>query len=594
MWVQCVQNMDEARLRVMKQQQKSTLRWLCAVAGRTKFNIVLLLLVQAASGVSSVAYAVCLKDIINAAVAGDKPGFFRWVGGFALLVCFQLALRAVQRYLEEATKSALENNTKRRLLSRLLTEDFASVTAVHSGEWMNRLTNDTVVVANGMTEILPGVTGMAVRLIGAVAMIVVLEPRFLYLIIPGGILLLIFSTLFRKRMKRLHKRIQEADGSLRVFLQETLGSLLVVRSYGVETEMEEAADTHMESHRKARMRRNWFSNFCNIGFGMVMNGAYVLGAFFCGYGILTGTMSYGTFTAVLQLIGQIQSPFANISGYLPRFYSMLASAERLMEAEKISTAEPTARKSAEEIRCVYKENFASIGLADAGFTYLPPARGVDEEADKERMPVVISGLNLEIKKGEFVAFTGASGCGKSTVLKLLMCLYPLDAGKRYLKLGGAEVPLDESWQRLFAYVPQGNFLMSGTIREIVAFADREAMRDEARIRHALTVACAEFVFDLEQGVDTLLGERGLGLSEGQMQRLAIARAIFSDRPILMLDEATSALDAATERQFLNNLRSMTDKTVLIVTHRPAALNFCDRQIQFDEKGAKEAERICRI
>lgn len=577
----------------MKHGQRSTLRWLSAVAGRTKGSIALLLLVQAASGISSVCHAMCLKEIINAAVAGDRSGFFRWVLCFALLVCFQLALRAVQRYLEESTRSALENRAKRRLLSQLLTQEFAAVTAVHSGEWMNRLTNDTVVVANGLTEILPGVMGMAVRLVGAVTMIVVLEPRFLYLLVPGGILLLLTSTLFRKRMKRLHKQIQEADGKLRVFLQETLGSLLVVRSYGVETEMEDAASVHMAQHRKARMRRNWFSNFCNIGFGLVMNGAYVLGAFFCGYGILTGTMSYGTFTAVLELIGQIQSPFANISGYLPKFYAMLASAERLMEAETLSAEASGTSPLGETAHLVLepgKASFSAIGLANASFTYLPPVREAEGLSGKERMPVVLSGLDLEIRRGEFVAFTGASGCGKSTVLKLLMCLYPLDSGRRYVWRGGAEVPLDARWQRLFAYVPQGNVLMSGTIREIVTFADRKAAQDDARIRHALTVACAEFVFELDEGVDTLLGERGLGLSEGQMQRLAVARAIFSERPILMLDEATSALDGETERQLLSNLRSMTDKTVLIVTHRPAALRVCDRCIRFDETGIQETRR----
>ena len=202
---------------------------------------------------------------------------------------------------------------------------------------------------------------------------------------------------------------------------------------------------------------------------------------------------------------------------------------------------------------------------------------------------MIEHLDLEIRKGEYVAFTGHSGCGKSTLLKLLMCLYPLDAGERYLKAGKpgkepAEYPLTSAWRGLFAYVPQGNQLMSGTIREIIAFGDPEAMKQEERLARALEVSCAdEFVTALEDGLDTLLGERGCGLSEGQMQRIAIARAVFSERPVLILDESTSALDERTEERLLTKLRQMTDRTVLIITHRPAALRICDRQVDMTER-----------
>lgn len=214
-----------------------------------------------------------------------------------------------------------------------------------------------------------------------------------------------------------------------------------------------------------------------------------------------------------------------------------------------------------------------------------PAATPEAPAGKEGMPVVVRGLNLEIAKGEYVAFTGSSGCGKSTVLKLLLCLYPLDQGERYLVCQGRRQPLDGRWQRLFAYVPQGNHLMTGTVRQIVALGDPDQAQDEARLHQALEVACAaDFVAALDQGVDTPLGERGAGLSEGQLQRLAIARAIFSQRPVLLLDECTSALDAATERQLLVNLRRMTQKTVILVTHRPEALNICDRVIEFTPEG----------
>jgi len=205
------------------------------------------------------------------------------------------------------------------------------------------------------------------------------------------------------------------------------------------------------------------------------------------------------------------------------------------------------------------------------------------------MPIVLQHLSLSIHRGEYIAFTGHSGCGKSTILKLLMCIYKPDSGERFISdSSGNSQPLTPEWHKLFAYVPQGNQLMSGTIREIISFANPEDSQNEEKIRYALKVACAdEFVNELEKGMDTLLGERGTGLSEGQMQRIAVARAIFSESPVLLLDEATSALDEKTEQKMLQNLRNMTEKTVIAVTHRPAALEICDRILVINENGITE-------
>ena len=226
---------------------------------------------------------------------------------------------------------------------------------------------------------------------------------------------------------------------------------------------------------------------------------------------------------------------------------MTASAERLMEAEKFS--DEAKIMSVKEVLIFYDKSFLSIVLNNAYFSYTGEN--------------VLSGLSFEIKKGEYVAITGQSGCGKSTMLKILMCLYPLNQGERFIISVNGRENLTSSWRKLFAYVPQGNFLMNGTIREIISFSDPTAANDDERLQEALKIACAdEFVND----VDTILGERGTGLSEGQMQRIAIARAIFSESPILLLDESTSALDEQTEKRLIENLQTLTDRTVIIVTH----------------------------
>ena len=460
--------------------------------------------------------------------------------------------------------------------------------SLHSGEWLNRLTNDTVVVANSYVGILPGLAGMIVKMVSALIMIIAIDYRFASIIIPGGIILVVLTYAFRKVLKKLHKNVQEKDGKLRIFLQEHIGSLMIIRSFASEEQTDNEAVSLMSAHKAARMTKNRFSNFCNIGFGSAMNGMYLFGVCYCGYGILRGTISYGTLTAMTQLISQIQSPFANITGYLPRYYAMTASAERLMEIEDFEDDSEEEPLKLNEIKKFYDDKMNSLILKNAEFTYYPATDNV-VNLTKENMPVVLKNISLRINKGEYVAFTGHSGCGKSTVLKLLMCIYKLDGGERFLtESGGKKTELDSRWHRLFAYVPQGNQLMSGTIRDVVAFADKSGSRDDERIMQALKIACADsFISELENGIDTLLGERGTGLSEGQMQRVAVARAIFSESPIMLLDEATSALDEQTEKQLLENLRNMTDKTVIIVTHRPAALGICDRILRFTEKGIIE-------
>lgn len=568
-------------------KQKNTLQWLSIAAGKAKLLVGVLVAVQAVLSVSSIAFAFVLRRIINMAVDGVQGGFWASLALLVGILLGQIVLSAAGRFLSEYTSAAVENRFKQRLFAALLTGNYASVTSVHSGEWMNRLTSDTTIIAGGVTQIVPGLIGMLVRLFGALAAILWLEPRFFWVLVPGGAAMLALTYGFRKILKRLHKNIQEADGALRVFLQERLESLLIVRTFAKEQQTAAQADNLMEQHKAARMKRSNFSNLCNIGFAGAMNGAYLLGIGFCGYGILTGTMSYGNLMAIMQLVGQVQSPFANITGYLPRYYAMLASAERLMEAEAFApdSEHPLAEEKALEF---YRTKLTALRLEHASFTYQPPVRAEEEQPP---MPVVLQDVSLTVRKGEYVVFTGPSGCGKSTLLKLLMCLYPLDSGQRFLSTKTGNQPLTSAWKSLFAYVPQGNQLLSGSIRSIVAFGDEDRAQDENAIYNALKIACADdFVRRLENGLDTVLGERGAGLSEGQMQRIAIARAVYSNHPILLLDEATSALDEATALRLLNNLRKMTDKTVILVTHRMNQAGFFDAELAFSKDGIFVRER----
>lgn len=577
--------MTEKTLKSEK-MNKSVQRWLWHTAGKYKACILALVLFQIVFGICSVAFAMLFRNLVDYAVSGEKESFVQTILLMAVLALAEIVLEFLAGCLSDWTRASLENRFRERLFACLLNKNYATVISVHSGEWMNRITSDAAVVTGGMMEIFPSLAGMLARLSGALAAIFLLEPAFLLILIPGGLFIVLFSSLFRKILRRLHKRIQEANGKVLAFLQERLENLMIIRIFSMEEQTRKEAVSKMKRHKNARIKRSLFSSCCSSGFGAIAEGGYLLGVIYGGFGILTGTISYGTFTAVLQLVGQIQGPFARISGIVPRYYSMLSSAERLMEAEDFAEDNNGGRLTQTEISGFYQDEFRSIGVRDAVFSY----RTSEDSSPGSERTVVINHFNLDIRKGEYVAFTGHSGCGKSTLLKLLMCLYPLDGGERYLtahKSGEevAEYPLTAAWRGLFAYVPQGNQLMSGTIREIIAFGDPEAMKQEERLERALQISCAdEFVAALEDGLDTRLGERGSGLSEGQMQRIAIARAVFSDRPVLILDEATSSLDESTERKLLTNLRQMTDRTVLIITHRPAALQICDREVVMTEAG----------
>ena len=558
--------------------KKNAVKWLYSVTGRKKWNILWLMIVHSLNGASGVVYALILRNIVDNAVSGDRSGFLFYSMMIVLLVLAQVGMRAVIRWLEELSRSSLENLFKQRLLDNVLTKDFGTVSAVHTGEWLNRLTNDTVVVAQSSVEILPGLSGMIVKMVSAMAMMIVLDYRFAIVLLPTGIVLFFTTYGFRKVLKRLHKNIQERDGKLRVYLQERLGSLMMIRSFAAEEQTENDAVDKMNEHKKARMKRVNFSNFCNICFQTGMQGMYVGGVIYCGYGILTGAISYGTLTAITQLISQIQSPFANITGYLPKFYAMTASAERLMEVEDFENDSENVAAPIDEILDFYRDDLKAIGLENAGFAYYPSGESV-RQLSKESMPAVLKNISVEIGKGQYVAFTGHSGCGKSTVLKLLMCIYRLDGGRRYItdKSGNTE-ELSAKYHRLFAYVPQGNTLLSGTIRQNLLLANPLATEEE--LRHALYTASAEFVYKLPNGLDTICGEKSEGLSEGQAQRIAIARGLLRPGNIMLFDEFSASLDLETEKVLITRLlENYPQKTMIFITHRDHILKYCSDVIR---------------
>ncbi|MDO4803822.1 MAG: ABC transporter ATP-binding protein [Lachnospiraceae bacterium] len=530
-------------------------------------------LVKILQGLVGIIFAFFLRAVIDSAVNGDGREFYLYLSLGSGIIVAEVVLYWLAIYYKEKPTAVLARNLRASTFRELLTRSYPDVSKVHTGEWMTRINSDAVIVGGAITSLVPGTAGLLVQLVCAFGAMFLVLPRMAWALIPLGAGMVVISLFMRVKLKAFHLEVQKNEGISWAYLQESLGSMPIIRTYARQDRTYEEAYQKLDGIVSAKLRRARFISFCSSAVYALIRVSYFLGVAVCGFRLLRHVITYGMMAAVLQLIRQADLPLAEVTTAVPRFFNMIASAERLMEIERLEPDLSGDAVSADEARRFYEEELFAVGFRDVSFSYQKEGTNVSE---------VLSGMNMEVKKGDYVAFTGESGCGKSTTMNLLMGLYRPDRGMIYLRdKKGHEQVLDAGWRTLFAYVPQENLLMSGKIREVVTFSDANAAGQDRLIWHALEVACAdEFVGRLPDGLDTRLGEHGAGLSEGQMQRIAIARAVFSRRPILMLDESTSALDEQTERRLLDNLKSMTDRTVIIITHRPAALSICTERIHF--------------
>ena len=512
----------------------------------------------------SLAFAYMVRYLINSASA-DKP---KELLVFALvllgLLLLRICIQTVSGYLSEKLRAKIVAELRVKAFSKILRSDYAKVQTYHSGELLNRLTTDIQEVATDTVGLAPAIVGMIVQCLGAIAALLTIDPLFTGIYVICGAIFGGISAAFRRQFKKHQKEVLEADGNTRSFMQEGVSSVMTLKAYGAEEKTTEKAKNYANVYYAKRMKRNVLRSSMNAVFSLLSNFGLIFAVVWCSIDVLNGNSDYGSILSVILLLMQLQHPFSAFSSLIPVYYSQMASGERLSELDALP-CEMIANTN-ENSEAVYRE-MREISFENVAFTY-------------GRESVLTDACGV-IKKGEIVCLTGASGSGKSTIFKLLLNVYSPTQGDIRLKGDYAQengMPLTAQERSLFAYVPQGNFLFSGTIYEnLTFFADKKENEDlNIRVEKALQTACAEFVYELPQGLQTPLNENGGGLSEGQTQRLAVARAILSDRPILLLDEATSALDGETESRLLENIRALKDKTCLIVTHRPAALNIADR------------------
>lgn len=518
----------------------------------------LLLLVAAEIGhaMFCVWFALGSRGVIDSAVAGDRMLFLSACLKQAGIITGILICLTLVRHLRERLRADLERDWKRRLLHGLLHGEYEKVSRYHSAELLNRLNNDVTKVNNGILSILPSGVSMIARLLSAVIVLGALDLRFTLLVALLGVIVFSSTALMRRRLKELNKQVSEHDGKVSGLLQETMEKLLMVQAMDVTEEVEHRAEGLMEQRYQIQCKRKNISLFTNTGISLMYYGSGFLALVWCAYRLLLGQMTFGSLTAVVQLVSQLQAPFVNLSGVLPQYLAMVASAERLMELQEIQ-GEPEPIK--EDPARIY-ESMKAIAAQDLSFSY-----------DRER---VLENTEFMLPKGAFAVVTGPSGMGKSTLLKLMLGVFHPEQGGVHLVCDNGNLSLDRSTRRLFAYVPQSNLLLSGSILENLTIVKPQATEEEIQ-RAVYVSAMDEYLPSLPDGLNTVLGESGAGLSEGQAQRLAIARAVLGGAPILLLDECTSALDEETERKVLKRIRALEGKTCIAVTHRPAAIALCD-------------------
>ena len=621
-----------------RERDRVTYAWLFAQSRAQHGRIVVLSLLCTLQAAVLVGFALACRAVIDQAVAGNVDGLLVSAAGLAGVIVAQLILRLAINSMQERIRARFALELRKSMLDSIFSAQYGSVLRFHSGELSNRMFSDVQVVSNGVATIIPSFVSMFMQLVFAIAVLALISPPMVALFAAAALLSFVLARTLRGRLKALHKTVQEKEGAVRVFLQEALEHQLVIRSFGAQPATSARADKLQEDHFAAQMRRRGYSIAANASFSFFFNALYAVALTWCAFELLHGTMSYGTLMAVLQLVARIQAPVSSLSGMLPQLYQALASAERLMEVANLPQAQECLPGTAAE----FYERFSGVRLSDLAFSYddeeegegtagvaadggaagtggagdgaaaaagavasvgegdvvgngaadataagAAGAAGAEKRAAGQASEDV--GLTCEnafIPKGSFVVVEGPSGSGKSTLFKLVLGAYDAD-GFAYELADGARVAASQVPPGVFAYVPQDNFLFAGTVRENVAFAAPNANDDQ--VKHACEIACAwDFVEELPLGLDTMIGEHGQGLSQGQLQRLAIARAVCSGAPIMVLDEVTSALDNATEAAVLANIAQLPGKTVFVAAHRAKAREFATMRLHVEDGVLSEA------
>ncbi len=510
------------------------------------------MLLDLLSVVVSLASVWAIQRAIDVATHTRAGSLYLAVAAMGLLMLARYAIRLALIWISNILGVKAQNHMQQVLIGRLLRTQWQALRSRHSGDVINRLELDVRTVVDFVTELLPGTISTAVLFLGAFVYMFCMDHWLAVVMVAIIPIALAFSRIYIGKMRHLTSDVRSSDSAIQSLMQETVQQRTLIKSLEGEEQVSYRLEEEQSGLREKVRRRTKFSLFStfvvNFGFAIGYLIAFLWGAL----RLSAETLSFGGMVAFLQLVNRLQNPARSMMHLGPSFVAVYAAAERLMEIEE----EPLEEQGA----AIHVAAPCGIRLSAVSFAY-------------DATPV-LKNLSFDFRPGQCTAVLGETGAGKTTLLRLLLALIAPQEGQVEIYSPSSAPQNISSLHRCnFVYVPQGNTLMSGTIRDNLLLAN-PAATDEM-MAEALRQSCADFVLALPDGLDTLCSEQGGGLSEGQCQRISIARALLRGRPVMLFDEATSAVDPATEQQLLTNILSSREHTIIFITHRPAALDYCD-------------------
>ena len=555
---------------VNKPKKKGCMKWIYSHIRHRIPYLVVLMLSNIIGSYSAVIFSLSMREVIDSASSGTMALLIKSCVILGSIIIVRVVCGTLSLHLLERLNADFDRDFKKSLIHKILHSEFSAISGYHSGDLVNRLNGDVRNTYTGVLTILSSLTSYVTSLVTAVCVLLGLAPMFTVAIVCISIVIALLTLMIQRQMKELHKQGSSANGKVSGFYQEIIEKLLIVQALDVSDEIEKRSDNLLEDRWQIQRRRKNISLTKNVG----SNALSFIGGFvtliWCAVKLLHGEITFGELSAMTALVSQLQTPMLMLPSIIPKFISVFAASERLMEIEDIASQSAPSDDDPMELYAVMQE----ISAHNLTFAY-------------DRNPIMKE-ASFSIPKGGLTVIVGASGIGKSTLLKLLLGIYNPVSGELAVRTPYGYIPVSRATRSLFSYAPQGNLLLSGTLRDNLLISHPNASEEE--IKRALYVsAMNEYISSLPDGLDTNLGENGAGLSEGQAQRLSLARAVLSDAPILLLDEVTSALDAKTEATVLERICALPDKTCIAVTHRPAALELADYKLTVTEKSITLSE-----
>ena len=503
------------------------------------------------------------KQFIDVTIrTGTDQDVINMVALLISLVVTAILLRQLYYYLATKANTHQSNTIRLRVFSSLFRRQMYE-DQLHSGDVTSRLSKDISTVADVTTSLLPQFVVTGVQLTGAFLLMYSMDSRLALALLLVTPFVVAFGKLFAHRLRNMTLDIRQQESVIQMQVQEGMEHNAVLRSLGSEQWVTGRLSDMQDQLMGRVLRRTRFTVVTRLLLAFTFSLGYLMAFVWGGLQLRAGVITFGVMTSFLQLVGQIQHPILSMLNMMPQFFYATASIDRLEELT--AGAEPTSTDDQQPLT-------GSIGISvhDVSFTYA--------SGDRE----VLSHFSHNFRPGSKTAIMGATGIGKTTLFRLMLAFIKPNAGEIALfRADKQQHAVDEHSRKHFVFVPQGNTLMSGTVRYNLQLARPEATDDE--LREVLHVAMADFVYDLPNGIDTLLGERGIGLSEGQAQRIAIARGLLRPGGVLLLDEISSSLDERTEHELFSRLFEFChDKTMIFITHRPAVSRLCDDVIRLQD------------